>query len=54
MVEEAWRKKYGNVPYKVGGYYSVTRGYIYQTEDNLIEIKGLTTQAPIIVDLNES
>ena len=50
MVEEAWKEKY-NSPL-VGGYESVTRGYIYQTIQDLIEIEGLTTQTSIIVDLN--
>lgn len=54
MVEADWKKKYGNVPSKVGGYLSVTRGYIYQTENDLVEIKGLTTQTSLIVDLNEN
>ena len=52
MVEEEWRKKY-NSGY-VGGYESVTRGFIYQTENDLIEIKGLTTQTSLIVDLNKA
>lgn len=52
MVTEEWTKKYGN--YDVGGYQSVTRGYIYQTENDLKEIVGLTTQTSLIVDLNEN
>lgn len=52
MVEEEWKKKY-NSPF-VGAYKSVTRGYIYQTENDLKEIKGLTTQTSLIVDLDES
>ena len=51
MVEEEWRKK-GN-SYYVGGYQSVTRGYIHQTENDLKEIVGLTTQTSLIVDLDE-
>ena len=54
MVEEEWKKKYGNVPSKVGGYQSVTRGYIYQTENDLKEIVGLTTGTKLIIDLNKS
>lgn len=51
-VKMEWKKKYGN--YDVGGYRSVTNGYyIYQTENNLKEIVGLTTQTSLIVDLNE-
>lgn len=52
MVQEAWQKKY-DTPL-VGGYESVTRGYIYQTINDLIEIEGLTTQTSLIVDLNEN
>ena len=52
MVKEEWKKEY-NSPF-VGGYESVTRGFIYQTENDLKEIKGLTTQTSLIVDLNES
>lgn len=62
MVEEEWRrKKYG---YKVGGHVSYIpnpsnkwtdpRVYNYQDIDDLIEIKGLTTQTYLIVDLNEN
>ena len=54
MVEEEWRKKYGNCPHKIGGYRSVTRGYIYQTENDLKEIVGLTTKTSLIVDLDEN
>ena len=52
MVEEEWRKIY-DTPL-VGGYKSVTRGFIYQTMHDLIEIVGLTTQTSLIIDLNES
>ena len=52
MVEEEWRKIY-DTPL-VGGYESVTRGFIYQTMHDLIEIVGLTTQTSLIIDLNES
>lgn len=52
MVEEEWRKKYKE--YYVGGYESVTRGFIYQTENDLIEIKGLIAQTSLIVDLNKA
>ena len=63
MVQEAWEKKYDSP--LVGGYESVTRGYIYQRILSskafnlykvmycLIEIEGLTTQNSLIVDLNE-
>ena len=54
MVEEEWKKKYGNCPHKIGGYRSVTRGYIYQTENDLKEIVGLTTKTSLIVDLDEN
>ena len=52
MIEEDWKKRY-DTPL-VGGYESVTRGYIYQTIQDLIEIKGLTAQESILVDLNEN
>ena len=57
MVEGAWKKKYGNVPSKVGGHafdFFGDRKYTHQTIDDLIEIKGLTTQTSLIVDLNEN
>lgn len=50
-VKMEWKKKYSG--YDVGGYQSVTRGYIYQTENDLKEIVGLTTQTSLIVDLDE-
>jgi hypothetical protein len=57
MVEEEWRKKYGNVPSEVGGrtsYFFGTEIYRHQDIDDLIEIKGLTTGTKLIIDLNES
>lgn len=51
MVEEEWWKKYNSS--FVGGYESVTRGFIYQTENDLIEVKGLTTGTKLIMDLNK-
>lgn len=51
MVEEEWRKR-GN-SYYVGGYESVTRGYVHQTENDLKEIVGLTTKTSLIVDLDK-
>ena len=51
MVEEEWRKKY-NYSF-VGGHESVIRGYIYQTENDLEEVVGLTTGTKMIFDLNE-
>ena len=50
-VKMEWEKKYGCC--SVGGYKSVTRGYVYQTEDDLKEIVGLTSQTSFIVDLDE-
>jgi hypothetical protein len=52
MVEKEWRKIY-EMPF-VGGYESATRGFIYQTMHDLIEIVGLTTGTKLIIDLNES
>ena len=52
MVEEEWRKIY-EMPF-VGGCESATRGFIYQTMYDLIEIEGLTTRTKLIIDLNES
>lgn len=52
MVEREWRKIY-EMPL-VGGYESATRGFIYQTMHDLIEIEGLTTGTKLIIDLNES
>ena len=51
MVEKEWRKIY-EMPL-VGGYESATRGFIYQTMHDLIEIEGLTTGTKLIIDLNE-
>ena len=53
MVEEEWRKKYGNSAGKVGGL-STPERYIYQAENDLKEVVGLTTQTSLIVDLDES
>ena len=52
MVFKEWNRIY-DMPL-VGGYESVTRGFIYQTINDLIEIEGLTTQTSLIIDLNES
>ena len=49
MVEQEWRKIYGNRYYFVG---QVLDGR-YQTKDDLVEIVGLTTQTSMIIDLNE-
>ena len=49
MVEQEWRKTYGNRYYFVG---QVLNGQ-YQTKDDLVEIVGLTTQTSMIIDLNE-
>lgn len=53
-VKMEWKKKYDN--YDVGGYQSIISGYIHvhQTENDLKEIVGLTTQTSLIIDLNES
>lgn len=51
-VKMAWKKKYGS--WNVGGYQSVTRGYIYQTKNDLKEVVGLTTKASLIIDLEEN
>ena len=57
MVEEEWRKKYGYCPHNVGGHASIdsfgAKKYVYQTIDDLKEIKGLTTGTNLIIDLNE-
>ena len=50
-VKMEWKKKYGS--WNVGGL-STPERFIYQTENDLIEIVGLTTQTSLIVDLNES
>lgn len=55
MVQEEWKKKYGNC--NVGERYFDFFGdkkYTYQTIDNLVLVKGLTTQTSLIVDLNKS
>ena len=53
-VKMEWKKKYGN--WEVGrcpaGRYS--EAYVHQTENDLVEIKGLTTGTKLIIDLNES
>lgn len=54
-VKMEWKKKYGN--WEVGGHefdFFGARKHTYQTEDNLIEIKGLTTGTKLMIDLNES
>ena len=56
MVEKDWRKKFTS--FYVGdlgkrdffGY----RYKSHQTEDDLIELKGFTTETKLIIDLNES
>ena len=54
-VKMEWKKKYGN--WEVGKYPagqgSYTEAYIHQTENDLVEIKGLTTGTKLIIDLNE-
>ena len=55
-VKMEWKKKYGNwdvgrCPVGRGGY---SEAYVHQTENDLKEIVGLTTQTSLIVDLNES
>lgn len=55
MVEEEWRKEFDTM--YVGGrtsYLFDTEIYGHQDIDDLIEIKGLTTQTSLIIDLNES
>ena len=55
MVKEEWRKKFNTTI--VGGrtsYFFDTEIYTHQDIVDLIEIKGLTTQTSLIVDLNES
>lgn len=53
-VKMEWKKKYDN--YDVGGYQSAKGGYIHihNTENDLKEIVGLTTQTSLIIDLNEN
>lgn len=55
MVEKEWRKKFKSSFY-VGDLGQNYNGYLpiktHQTEDDLIEIKGLTTQTSMIIDLN--
>jgi len=51
MVEADWKKKYKT---KVGYQDLGVRGECWQTEVFLEEIKGLTTQTSLIVDLNEN
>ena len=50
-VKMAWKKRFGS--WHVGDQ-TVTRGYVHQTENDLKEIVGLTTQTSLIVDLNEN
>ena len=49
MIEKEWRKKYKT---KVGYQDLVVRGEGWQTEVFLKEIKGLTTQTSLIIDIN--
>jgi hypothetical protein len=54
MVEEEWRKNFDTMG--VGGrtsHFFGTEIYVHQDMDDLIEIKGLTTQTSLIVDLDE-
>lgn len=54
MVEEEWRKNFDIMG--VGGrtsHFFGTEIYVHQDMDDLIEIKGLTTQTSLIVDLDE-
>lgn len=54
-VRMEWKKKYGD--YDVGGNdfdFFGARKHTYQTENDLIEIVGLTTRTSLIVDLNEN
>lgn len=54
-VKMEWKKKYGN--YIVGGrifdFFGIET-YAHQGIEDLIEIKGLTTQTSLIIDLNEN
>lgn len=54
-VKMEWKKKYGN--WEVGRYQvgqsRYAEAYAHQTINDLIEIKGLTTQTSLIVDLDE-
>ena len=56
MIKEEWRKKYEIFPSQVGGrtfdFFGIET-YTHQGIEDLIEIKGLTTQTSLIVDLNE-
>lgn len=55
MVKEEWRKKFNTTI--VGGrtfdFFGIET-YVHHGIEDLIEIKGLTTQTSLIVDLNES
>ena len=55
MVEEEWRKKYTS--FYVGDLgerdFFGHRYRCHQTEDDLIELKGLTSEVSMIVNLNE-
>ena len=51
MVEEEWRKKYGDC--YVGSYQSHSGKYNHQTIDDLKEVTGLTAQTSLIVDINK-
>ena len=54
MVEEEWRKNFDTMG--VGSrtsHFFGTEIYVHQDMDDLIEIKGLTTQTSLIVDLDE-
>ena len=55
MVEEEWRKKYGN--YYVGGsfdFYGSRREAFSQSIKDLEEIKGWISDTKMIIDLNKS
>lgn len=54
-VKTEWKKKYGS--WDVGGHdfdFFGDRKYTYQTENDLKEIEGLTTQKSLIIDLNKN
>lgn len=54
MVEEEWRKKYGN-PYVGGDFYgSGRRKKLNQSIEDLEEIEGWISDVKMIVDLNKA
>ena len=56
MVEKEWKKQYDScyVGYLGERDFFGYRYQTHQTMDDLIEIKGLTTQTQIIINLNEN